>query len=143
MTEDSESLPIAIVAVIMRDAETLVIRRNPGPSHPGYFGPVIVHLVPGEPESSALVSGARKQVGLEVRPIRKVWDCLSQRADHDLHWWLADYVSGEVVRNRNSVTEAIWVFPSEFATLDGAFANDRKFYLEVLPNLPETRSNAV
>lgn len=142
MTGEPESLPVAIVAVIMRDAETLVIRRRPGPSHPGYFGPVMVHLALGESESSALVTGVLKQVSLEVRPIRRVWDCLSQRADHDLHWWLAEYISGEVGKDESVVADAVWVAPSEFATLDKAFANDRRFYLEVLPNLPETRSNA-
>lgn len=143
MAEKSESLPVAVVAVIMRGAETLVIERNPGPSHPGYFGPVMLHVTPGEPEASALVSGVRKQVGLEVRPIRQVWDCLSQPADHLLHWWLAEYVSGDIVRDEDTVTHATWIAPSEFAVLDRAFANDRKFYLEVLPNLPETRSDAV
>jgi 8-oxo-dGTP diphosphatase len=142
VTEDSESLPIAVVAVIMRDRETLVIRRDPGPSHPGYFGPVMVHLAPGESEHSALVTGVHKEVGLQVRPIRKVWECVSQRADHNLHWWLAEYVSGAIVRD-GGATDAAWVSPSELSTLDKAFANDRKFYLEVLPNLPETAADAV
>lgn len=135
------SLPVAIVAVVVRDAKTLVIRRRPGPSRPGYFGPVMVHLAPGEAETSSLVNGVRKQVGLEVRPIRQVWECLSLRQDHDLHWWLAEYVSGEFVVDEGTLNEAVWVTPSEFATLDEAFANDRKFYLEILPNLPEMQPN--
>ena len=137
MAERSESLPVAIVAVIMRNAKTLVIRRSPGQNHPGYFGPVMVHLSQDEPESSALVTGVREQVGLDVRPIRKVWECLSQRRDVDLHWWLADYISGVVVRDETSGTDAVWVSPSAFATLDKAFSNDRKFFLEILPNLPD------
>lgn len=143
MTEESGSLPVALVAVIMRGSETLVIRRPSGPSGPGYFGPVMVHLAPGESESSALVAGVREQVGFEVRPIRRVWESLSQRADHDLHWWLAQYVSGDGVRVEGTVTETAWVSPSEFAALDEAFANDRKFFLEILPDLPNTRSNDV
>lgn len=141
MTEGFGSLPVALVAVIMRGQETFVIRRPPGPSHPGYFGPVMVHLAPGESEPSALVACVREQVGLEVRPIRKVWDSLSQRADHDLHWWLAEYVSGYVAGVEGTTPNTAWVSPSEFATLDEAFPNDRKFFLEVLPDLPETRSN--
>ena len=137
MTETLEPLPIAVVAVIMRNGKTLVIRRPASDNHPGYFGPPMVHLGPDESESAALVSGVRKQMGLIVEPIRKVWDCLSRRGDHELHWWLAKFVSGEAARDEGSYTVASWVLPSAFATLDKAFSNDRKFFLEILPNLPE------
>lgn len=143
MTETPSSLPVAIVGVVMRSGETLVIRRSLGPSHPGYFGPLMVHVQPGEPEEDALVSGVRKQVGLEVRPIRQVWSSLSHRGDHDLHWWLAECISGELAPDEETVSEAVWVLPSDFATLDQALANDQRFYLEVLPNLREMRSDAV
>lgn len=138
MTDAPNSLPVAIVAVVMRNGQTLVIRRSPGPSHPGYFGPLMVHLQPGELEKDALVHGVRQQVGLEVHPIRQVWSCLSYRGDHDLHWWLAECTSGELMQDEESVNEAAWVRPDEFATLDQAFPNDRKFYLEVLPTLGES-----
>ena len=137
------SLPVALVAVVMRNGETLFIRRKPGPSHPGYFGPLMVHVQPGEPEEDALVTGVLRQVGLEVRPVRQVWSCLSNGGDHELHWWLAEYVSGDVVRDEGNVTETAWVSPSEFATLDEAFTNDRKFFLEILPSLPELGSDVV
>lgn len=130
-----ESLPVAIVAVVVRDAKTLVIRRRPGPSHPGYLGGVMVHLAPGEAETSSLVSGLHQQLGIEVRPIRQVWECLSQRQDHDLHWWLAEYVSGELVVDEGTLNEAVWVTPSEFATLNEAFANDRKLWWAHISNI--------
>lgn len=142
MTDTPHSLPVAVVAVVMRNRETLVIRRRSGPSHPGYFGPLMAHVQPGEPEKDALVSEVRQQVGLEVRPIRQVWSCLSFRGDHDLHWWLAEYTSGELAPDEESLSEAAWVLPSEFATLDQAFANDRKFYIEILPTLRELGSDA-
>lgn len=143
MAETQTSLPIAIVAVVMRNGETLVIRRKAGPSHPGYFGPPMMHVQAGEPEADALVNGVRQQLGLEVRPIRQVWSCLSHRGDHDPHWWLAECGSGELDVDGESVNQAAWVSPSDFAALDQAFANDRKFYLEILPSLPEMGPDAV
>lgn len=119
----------------MRGDQTLVIRRGPGVTYSGYLGPLSGRLEPGESEAAAIVREVREEVGFNVRPIHRVWECPSDDGEYDLHWWLAEYLGGELVLNPQEVSEARWIFPAEFGALENTFPDDRKFYSEVFPNL--------
>lgn len=128
--------PVGVVAVVMRGNQTLVIRRGPNVPYSGYVAPLSGRLEPGESEAEAVVREVREEVGLEVIPIRRVWECPSEGGGYDLHWWLAEYAGGELVLNEE-VSEATWIYPSDFEKLENTFADDRKFYMEVFPHLKE------
>jgi hypothetical protein len=65
----------------------------------------------------------------------KVWECLSSSGTHTLHWWLAEWVAGEVKLDPREVKEAQWLTPGEILGLENTFKKDREFFEKVLPRL--------
>jgi len=76
-----------------------------------------------------------EEVGLTVQAIRKVWENVSTRGTFILHWWMAQYVGGEVTLNPAEVSDARWLTVDEICRLDGTFEGDRDFYRQILPCL--------
>ncbi|MBI2211734.1 MAG: NUDIX domain-containing protein [Deltaproteobacteria bacterium] len=125
----------AIVAVIIKDEKTLLIQRAPTVRGGGYWAPVSGEVEPGESQEAAVAREAMEEVGLTVRPVRKVWENISSRKTFILHWWLAEYVAGELVLERKEVSDARWLTVDEVRRLDSTFEGDREFYRKVLPSL--------
>jgi NADH pyrophosphatase NudC (nudix superfamily) len=88
-----------------------------------------------ESQESAVARDAMEEVGMTVRPIRKVWQKVSTRGTFILHWWLAEYVGGELALNQAEVSDARWLTVDEIYRLDGTFEGDREFYRQILPAL--------
>ena len=102
--------------------------RSPGMS--------AAHLMKGRNKRSVVLD--LKQAvgnGLTVRPIRKVWENVSTRGTFKLHWWMAEYVGGELALNAAEVSDARWLTVDEICRLDGTFEGDREFYRKILPSL--------
>jgi NADH pyrophosphatase NudC (nudix superfamily) len=124
----------AIVVVIMKGDKILLIERAPRGLYSGYWAPVSGKVEPGESQEAAVVRESMEEVGLKVRPVRKVWENITTSGTYRLHWWLAEYVGGELVLDKREVSDARWVTLEEidrFKIFDG----DREFYLKVLPPL--------
>jgi 8-oxo-dGTP diphosphatase len=124
--------PVSVVAVVMRGDETLIVKRVSG-----YLAPVSGRVEDSEDEAATLVREVFEEVALKVRPVRHVWTCQTENGVYDLHWWLADYVSGDITLKLDEVSSAMWIKPSDFTNLENTFADDRKFYAEIFPNLSE------
>jgi 8-oxo-dGTP diphosphatase len=125
----------AIVAVITKADKVLLIQRAPSVRGGGYWAPVSGEVEPGESQEAAVVREAREEVGLTVRALRKVWENISSHGTFILHWWLAEYIAGELVLNVREVSDARWLTAHEICELDGTFEGDREFYQKVLPSL--------
>ena len=125
----------AIVAVITNGDKVLLIQRAPGVRGGGHWAPVSGEVEPGENQEAAVVREAKEEVGLTVRPLRKVWENMSTRGTFRLHWWLAGYVGGELVLEKREVSDARWLTVDEINALDGTFEGDREFFQKVLPSL--------
>lgn len=125
----------AIVAVIMKDGKVLLIQRAPGVRGAGYWAPVSGEVEPGESQEAAVAREAKEEVGLTVRPLRKVWENISSGGSYILHWWLAEYVAGELALDKREVSDARWLTVDEVRKLDGTFEGDSEFYHAVLPSL--------
>ena len=125
----------AVVAVITNGDKVLLIQRAPSVRGGGYWAPVSGEVEPGESQQAAVAREAKEEVGLTVRPLRKVWENISSRGTYRLHWWLAEYVAGGLMLNKREVSEARWLTADEICGLDSTFEGDRKFYQKVLPSL--------
>src|SRR4051812_2290023 len=123
----------AVVAVIVKDGRTLLIARPPGP-FAGRWGPVSGKVEPGEEQAAAVARETMEEVGLVVKPVEKVWENLSTSGRYCLHWWLAEYVSGEVLPDPREVGDASWVAPEAILGMK-IFEGDREFYERILPVL--------
>ncbi|HWO41684.1 MAG TPA: NUDIX domain-containing protein [Candidatus Eisenbacteria bacterium] len=125
----------AVIAVITKGEKFLLIQRAPGIRGGGRWAPVSGEVEPGESQEAAVAREAMEEVGLTVRPVRKVWECVSTGGSFLLHWWIAEYVSGELALNPAEASAARWLTVEEICRLDGTFEGDRDFYLKILPSL--------
>jgi 8-oxo-dGTP diphosphatase len=124
----------AIVAVIINGDKILLIERAPTVLGSGYWAPVSGKVEPGEDQEAAVVRESMEEVGLKVRAVRKVWENISSGGNYRLHWWLAEYVSGELVLDKREASDARWVTAQEISGIK-IFEGDREFYATVLPAL--------
>ncbi|ETX05189.1 MAG: hypothetical protein ETSY2_24430 [Candidatus Entotheonella gemina] len=99
----------------------------------GYWAPLSGKVEPGESQFDAVVREVKEEVGLTVQPLRKVWEYISDSGTHLLHWWLARYVSGDVIAAEREVSEARWLTVDEFLQMTPTFACDREFFRDVFP----------
>jgi 8-oxo-dGTP diphosphatase len=126
----------AIVSVIVKDGKVLLIERGQSTPFAGWWGPVSGKIEAGESPEAAIARESLEEVGLTVRPIRKVWENISSGGRYRLHWWLAEYVSGELALDAREARAARWVAPEEIFAMK-IFEGDREFYEQVLPTLRE------
>ena len=125
----------AVIAVIMNGEKVLFIQRAPNIRGGGHWAPVSGGVKAGESQEAAVAREAMEEVGLTVRPVRKVWENVSTRGTFKLHWWMAEYVGGELTLNPAEVSDARWVTMEEICRMDGTFEGDREFYLNIFPAL--------
>ena len=124
----------AIVAVITKGDKILVIERAPTVRGSGYWAPVSGKVEPGESQAAAVVRESMEEVGLTVRPMRKVWENVSSGGNYRLHWWLAEYVAGELTLDEREASAARWLSAEDILEMK-IFEGDREFYQKVLPSL--------
>jgi 8-oxo-dGTP diphosphatase len=125
------------VGVAVRDGRMLVIRRSRSVVAP------LVHCFPGggieagESEEQALVREFREEVGLSVRPLRRLWHCVTAWKV-DLAWWLVEIEPGaEPVANPSEVESIHWLTPDEMAALPDLLESNREF-LDYLRQSPQS-----
>lgn len=128
---------MAVVAVVVRAGQVLVIRRAAGVARPGYWTPPSGRVEPGERQPDAVVREVREEVGLAVRAEAKVWECDTDDGRFRLHWWTATPVAegGELVCDPQEVSAARWIRPEQFRELHPTFAAHHRFFTGVLPGL--------
>lgn len=119
------------VAVVVRDGRMLVIRRSQTVVAP------LVYCFPGggieadESEEEALVREFREEVGLKLRPVRRLWTCVTAWKV-ELAWWLGEIAPDAIpAANPREVDSIHWFSPDEMAHLPDLLASNREF-LELL-----------
>jgi 8-oxo-dGTP pyrophosphatase MutT (NUDIX family) len=115
------------VAIVVRDGRMLVIRRSRS-----VVAPLTVcfpggGIEPGETEEEALVREFREEIGVGVRPVRRLWQCTTAWKV-ELSWWLGELDLGAVpVPNPAEVDSIHWVTPAEMAAMPGLLESNREF----------------
>jgi 8-oxo-dGTP pyrophosphatase MutT (NUDIX family) len=115
------------VAVVSRDGRLLVIRRSRSVVAP------LVYCFPGggieadESEEEALVRELREELGITVRPVRRLWQCVTAWKV-ELAWWLGELSPNAIpVANPQEVDSIHWMTPQEMALLPDLLESNREF----------------
>lgn len=110
----------------------LIIKRGPEAQASGYWGPPSGRIEPGETQAQTVVREMREELGIEVRPIEKIWECDTDDGVYLMHWWTAAIASVELSPDPGEVADTRWVTPTEFLGMDHTFEGDREFVRTVL-----------
>jgi 8-oxo-dGTP pyrophosphatase MutT (NUDIX family) len=87
------------VAVVIRDARFLVIRRSAQVVAPGALCFPGGGIEPGESEEQALVREFQEELGAVIRPVRRIWASVT-RWRVELAWWLGELDPGALAQPR-------------------------------------------
>jgi 8-oxo-dGTP diphosphatase len=120
-----------VVGVVVRDGRMLVIRRSRSVVAP------LVYCFPGggiegdESEAAALVREFAEEIAVTIRPVRRLWECVTAWKVH-LAWWLVEMDPDATPAANPSEVESIhWFTPAEMAKLPDLLDSNREF-LELL-----------
>jgi 8-oxo-dGTP pyrophosphatase MutT (NUDIX family) len=134
--DDQPELRDAVVVIIHDGDELLFIERAPGDTYPGYWSVVTGSLEPGEDQAAACVREAMEEVGLIIRPVRKVWESVTRGAHFVLHWWMCELAGPREVRpDASEVSDWKWLRTDRLGSLPLMFGDSRWFYREIYPRV--------
>jgi 8-oxo-dGTP diphosphatase len=115
------------VAVVVRDGRMLVIRRARNVVAP------LVYCFPGggiegeESEEDALVRECREEVGVTIRPLRRLWESVTAW-NVRLAWWLGEIdADATPTANPLEVESIHWLVPDEMGRLADLLSSNREF----------------
>lgn len=143
MPDDAALRPLrhAIVAVINDGDETLLIERGRNDTYPGYWSSVTGSLDGDESQQAALVREALEEVGLRVRPVRKLWESVTRGAHFVLHWWLCELDGPrDITPQPEEVEAARWVKYTELESITPMFSDTRHFFRDIYPQAMNTQN---
>jgi 8-oxo-dGTP diphosphatase len=115
------------VAIIPRDGRMLVIRRSRTVVAPLTYCFPGGGIEDGESEEAALIREVREEIGVAIRPVKRLWECVTAWKVQ-LAWWTAEMDPNAVpVANPAEVDSIHWVTPGEMAQLPGLLDSNRIF----------------
>lgn len=120
-----------VVAVVKRDRRLLVIRRAPQ-----VIAPLRVcfpggGIEPGETEAEALIREVDEELGVEARPVRRLWQSVTRRR-HSLSWWLVHLDSSTALKpNPAEVESAFWTPAEELLAMPDLLEGNQDFVAAV------------
>jgi 8-oxo-dGTP pyrophosphatase MutT (NUDIX family) len=115
------------IAIILRGRQMLVIRRSRSVVAPLTYCFPGGGIEAGESEEAALVREIREEVGLAIRPVRRLWQCVTAWKV-ELAWWLAEATDDAAPLANPAEVESIhWFTPAEMAQLPGLLESNRQF----------------
>jgi 8-oxo-dGTP diphosphatase len=128
----------AVAVVLKRGEKYLLIRRAKRGRAEDFWCPVTGAVERGETQEQAVEREAREELGIKVRPLQKVWECLTDDNNYLLHWWHSFLEDDTIAINQDEVKEYRWVTYREMLRLDKMFDADRKFFRNIAPHLAES-----
>jgi 8-oxo-dGTP diphosphatase len=129
ITPDSEKLPSrrGVIAVVTRGDQFLVIRRSAMVLAPREFCFPGGGIEGDETEAEALVRELREELGVEIRPLCRVWQNIT-RWNVDLAWWRGEIRADvELIANPAEVESIHWLTVQEMLELKDLLESNRHF----------------
>jgi 8-oxo-dGTP diphosphatase len=127
-----------VVGVAVRDGRMLVIRRSRSVVAP------LIYCFPGggiegvESEEEALVREFREEIGVTIRPVRRLWQCVTAWKV-ELAWWLVNIEPDAMpVANPSEVESIHWFTPEEMAGLPDLLESNREFLKTIALSPPRS-----
>jgi 8-oxo-dGTP diphosphatase len=115
------------VAVVIRDARFLVIRRSAQVVAPGAFCFPGGGIEAGESEEQALLREFHEELGAAVRPMRRIWTSVT-RWHVELAWWLGELDPiVELLPNPAEVESVHWLTREEMLAHPMLLDSNREF----------------
>lgn len=111
-------------------------RSHTGSPASGHWCAISGGIEPGEHEEATVVREADEEVGLRVRPVRKVGTLDTPDGRITLHWWLVEVLEGEAWLKNDEHTELRWVTPDELRELKPLFPENLPFFARALQPPP-------
>ena len=121
------------MAVLLRDDRFLVIQRAKDIVAGGAWCLPGGAIEAGETPQQAMIREMREELGLAIRPIRKLWQCRGIDYPNDLEWWHVEPETPEdyaLSPNPKEVAEVCWLTPEETAGLEGLLETNHRFLRE-------------
>ncbi len=115
------------VAIIVREARCLMIRRAEGIAAPGAYCFPGGGIEDGETEAQAVRRELLEELNVEVEPLRRVWESITPWGVH-LAWWTARMAeTAEPIASPAEVAEVLWRDWTEMRSLPGLLASNLAF----------------
>lgn len=118
--------------ILRQDNKFLLGKRSSWKERaPGYWCPVSGLIEKDESAEEAVIREAQEELGVLVKPVRKVTQSLTHDKSVMLHWWLSEIVRGEPVLNNPENEELRWFTSYELELLTPVFKEDIKILLSL------------
>jgi mutator protein MutT len=119
-----------VVGILLRANCILLIRRAAHVVAGGAWCLPGGAIEVGETPAAALTRELREELGLEVRPLREVWQSIREEDGLVLHWWLVEPAARNdwtIKPNPDEVAEIRWLTPAEAIALPELLQTNRDF----------------
>ena len=119
------------MAIIRKDDRFLLIKRGETIPAAGYWCPVSGKVEAGETQAEAVAREVKEEIGLDIAPIKKVSETLTDTKLYRLHWWTTTVLSGEPRIMNHEVAEIKWLTRDELKALHPVYEADIEILLNV------------
>jgi 8-oxo-dGTP pyrophosphatase MutT (NUDIX family) len=119
-----------VVAMTLKKGNTFLLGRRSLTKKvaPGYWCPISGKIELGESEEQALIREAQEEIGVLIRPVKKIARLDVENRKGLLHWWLVDLVKGEPRINNDEHSEIGWFTFDQILKLEPVFQDDIAIY---------------
>ncbi len=117
-----------VVAVVLRGAEFLVIRRSLTVRAPGAYCFPGGGIEAQEAEADAVRREMQEELGVIAHPVRRIWQCTASISRIPLYWWLTELdAAAEPRPNPAEVHSYYWLDLPRILSLPGLLETNRAF----------------
>jgi 8-oxo-dGTP diphosphatase len=127
----------AVAVVIKKNDRFLLIKRAKKGEAEDYWCPITGAVEDGETQEEAVIREAKEEMGIVVRPIKKIWECFTADKKYRLHWWWVKLLNDKIRVCPDEVKDFRWLTLAQMQKIDKMFADDLLFFKSIGQNLSD------